>query len=147
MGEAELSDDTLTPVNPPETKPKISQRPLDWIVGLSALSMVLIALSTAIVLFAGFVETDQDGMQLLNAAGLTFGGAAFAIMPFSIVAYWALRGRYHPWFVVALVMPWVVIGAMWITVGRFDPLPGILVIVVGALALLREFIGRKLNRA
>ena len=107
-------------------------------VGLSCLSVALLGLTAAAMFFAEFVATDDDALQLLQAALLSFGVGSLLIVPFAGVGWIALRGRVRrPRLVSFLMVPWILVGGLWIAVGRFDPLIGAVPGIVAALAVWR----------
>ena len=109
-------------------------------MGLSCLSVALLGLTAAVVFFAEFVATDDDALQLLQAALLSFGAGALLVVPFALTGWMTLRGRRRrPWLVTFLMVPWTLVGMLWVVVGRFDPMIGAVPAVVAALAVWRAW--------
>ena len=111
-----------------------------WLVGLSCLSVALLGLTAAAMFFAEFVATDDDALQLLQAALLSFGVGSLLVVPFALAGLMALRSEVgRPRLVTFLMVPWILVGALWIAVGRFDPLIGAVPGIVAALAVWRAW--------
>ena len=129
------------PLQPVLAEPAPRRRGVwSWVVGLSCLSVALLGLTAAVVFFAEFVATDDDALQLLQAALLSFGAGALLVVPFALTGWMTLRGRRRrPWLVTFLMVPWTLVGMLWVVVGRFDPMIGAVPAVVAALAVWRAW--------
>ena len=115
-----------------------------WVAGLACLSVALLGLAGAAVVFSGFVETDRDPTQLAQAALLSFGAGALLVVPFAWASWMFLRSdRVRLPLLAFLLGPWMALGALWVAVGRFDPLIGAVPAVVALAAI---WAGWKLNR-
>ena len=127
------------PLEPVLVEPERRRRGVwSWVVGLSCLSVASLGLTAAAMFFAEFVATDDDALQLLQAALLSFGVGSLLIVPFALTGWIALRGKVRwPRLVSLLMVPWILVGGLWIAVGRFDPLIGAVPGVVAALAVWR----------
>ena len=127
------------PLEPVLVEPERRRRGVwSWVVGLSCLSVALLGMTAAVMFFAEFVATDDDALQLLQAALLSFGVGSLLIVPFALTGWMALRGRARrPRLVSFLMVPWILVGGLWIAVGRFDPLIGAVPGIVAALAVWR----------
>ena len=134
-----VESETLAPVAS-GARARIVRTPLDWIVGIGALTVALLALFAGVVFFVEFAATDTDGWQLAQAAALGLGVASLLVVPFAWVGIAALRARtLGRLWTLLLLGPWIAVGVVWIWAGRFDPIIGALPALVAALAIWRAF--------
>lgn len=135
--------DPIRPIETPEpVRVRRRRSAFTWVVIFSAVSLALIALTAAVAQITLFAETDRDASQLTQVSVLVLGVAGLLAGPMALVAYWAWQGRRRPVWVAALMLPWVVVGAIWVLAGRFDWFLGAVPASVAALATVHAIWAR-----
>jgi len=127
----------LSPVYASKTAVRRSRSTLDWIVVFLSLSIALIALLVAIVQVAAFAATDQVPLQLLQWSALMLGLAGLAVVPFCLVGIWAWKGQARLWPTLLLMVPWLIVGIIWIAVSDYDWMIGAVPAIGAIIAILR----------
>jgi|GEM_PF-2600907 len=138
-----LDAERVAPVAPMLQPIRPARAPIDWVVALTCVSVAITALVMASVQVFLFAQTDAVTSQLGQAGLLFFGVSSLAAIPFGIVAWFAFKTRPRPILTTLLMLPWIVIGGMWIALSRFDWIIGAVPMIVAVLAIVWAWLARR----
>ena len=145
--------DALNPVLTPDhleaSKPQFRGDFYSRFICVVSASLIVLSLIMSAVAFAGFAENDFNLPHLISAFLLCFGVGALAYGPLTLIFYYAKQAitapmpKFRVFVVIALILPWFVLGFYlarlqdWVAAGGIVGIVTSLLIGVWALRYLR----------